>query len=68
MMVVALGILPLAKLILHKSSVRKSMLASARLGELMVTVGWVARREEDHVVAVAKRHELQAPKPDHRGQ
>jgi hypothetical protein len=39
-----------------------------RLGELMVAVGWVSRREEDHVVAVAKRHELQAPKPDHRGQ
>jgi hypothetical protein len=28
----------------------------------------VPGREEDHVVAVAKRHELQAPKPDHRGQ
>jgi hypothetical protein len=41
---------------------------SPKLGELMVTVGWVARREEDHVVAVAKRHELQAPKPDHCGQ
>jgi hypothetical protein len=41
---------------------------SPRLGELMVTVGWVPRQEEDHVVAVAKRHELQAPKPDHRGQ
>jgi hypothetical protein len=31
-------------------------------------VGWVPGREEDHVIAVAKRHELQAPKPDHRGQ
>jgi hypothetical protein len=41
---------------------------SPRLGELMVTVGWVPGWEEDHVVAVAKRHELQAPKPDHRGQ
>jgi hypothetical protein len=26
--------------------------------------GW----EEDHVIVVAKRHELQAPKPDHHGQ
>jgi hypothetical protein len=33
----------------------------------MVAVGWVSGREEDHVIA-AKRHELQAPKPDHRGQ
>jgi hypothetical protein len=41
---------------------------SPRLGELMVAVGWVPGREEDHVVAVAKGHELQAPKPDHRGQ
>jgi hypothetical protein len=41
---------------------------SPRLGELMVTVGWVPGREEDHVIAVAKRHELQAPELDHRGQ
>jgi hypothetical protein len=34
----------------------------------MVLIGRVSRREEDHVVTVAKRHELQAPKPDHRGQ
>jgi hypothetical protein len=34
----------------------------------VVPVGQVPRWEEDHVVAVAKRHELQAPKPDHRGQ
>jgi hypothetical protein len=34
----------------------------------VVPVGRVPRQEEDHVVAVAKRHELQAPKPDHRGQ
>jgi hypothetical protein len=34
----------------------------------MVAVGWVPGREEDHVVAMVKRHELQAPKPDHRGQ
>jgi hypothetical protein len=34
----------------------------------MVTISRVPRREEDHVVAVAKGHELQAPKPDHRGQ
>jgi hypothetical protein len=26
--------------------------------------GW----EEDHVIAVAEIHELQAPKPDHHGQ
>jgi hypothetical protein len=40
---------------------------SPRLGELVVVVGWVPGREEDHVVAVAKGHKLQAPKPDHRG-
>jgi hypothetical protein len=34
----------------------------------VVTIGRVPGREEVHVVAVAKRHELQAPKPDHRGQ
>jgi hypothetical protein len=28
----------------------------------------VSRQEEDHVIAVAKRHELQAPKPDHRSE
>jgi hypothetical protein len=38
------------------------------LGELVVTVGRVSGREEDHIIAVAKGHELQAPKPDHRGQ
>jgi hypothetical protein len=38
------------------------------LGELVVTVGRVSRQEEDHVIAVAKGHELQALKPDHRGQ
>jgi hypothetical protein len=38
------------------------------LGELVVTVSRVPRREEDHVIAVAKRHELQVPKLDHRGQ
>jgi hypothetical protein len=41
---------------------------SPRLGELVVAVGQVPGREEDHVVAVAKGHELQAPKLDHRGQ
>jgi hypothetical protein len=41
---------------------------SPRLGELVVRVGQVPRWEEDHVIAVAKRHELQTPKPDHRGQ
>jgi hypothetical protein len=41
---------------------------SPRLGELVVTVGRVSRREEDYVIAVAERHELQAPKPDHHGQ
>jgi hypothetical protein len=44
------------------------MQRSPRLGELMVAVGWVSGREEDHVVAIAKRHELQALKPNHRGQ
>jgi hypothetical protein len=34
----------------------------------MVAVGWVSGQEEDHVIAVAKRHELQPPKLDHRGQ
>jgi hypothetical protein len=34
----------------------------------MVTVGWVPGQEKDHVIAMTKRHELQAPKPDHRGQ
>jgi hypothetical protein len=41
--------------------------SSPKLGELVVMVGWVPRREEDHVIAIAKGHELQAPKPDHRG-
>jgi hypothetical protein len=41
---------------------------SPRLGEFVVTVGRVPGWEEDHVIAVAKRHELQAPKPDHCGQ
>jgi hypothetical protein len=40
---------------------------SPRLGELVVVVGWVPGREEDHVIAIAKGHELQAPKPDHHG-
>jgi hypothetical protein len=34
----------------------------------MVVVSRVLGREEDHVIAVAKGHELQAPKLDHRGQ
>jgi hypothetical protein len=41
---------------------------SPGLGELVVAVGWVPGQEEDHVIAVAKGHELQTPKPDHRGQ
>jgi hypothetical protein len=41
---------------------------SPRLGELVVPVGRVPRQEEDHVVAVANQHELQTPKPYHRGQ
>jgi hypothetical protein len=39
---------------------------SPALGELVVMVSWVSGREDDHVIAVAKRHELQAPKLDHR--
>jgi hypothetical protein len=39
-----------------------------RLGELVVPVGQVPGWEENHVVAMAKRHELQTPKLDHRGQ
>jgi hypothetical protein len=38
------------------------------LGELVIAVSWVSGQEEDHVIAIAERHELQAPKPDHRGQ
>jgi hypothetical protein len=38
------------------------------LGELVVAVGRVSRWQEDHVIAIAKGHELQAPKLDHRGQ
>jgi hypothetical protein len=34
----------------------------------VVHVSRVPGREEDHVVAMAKRHELQTPKPDHHGQ
>jgi hypothetical protein len=34
----------------------------------VVLVDQVPGQEEDHVVAVDKRHELQTPKPDHRGQ
>jgi hypothetical protein len=41
---------------------------SPRLGELVVIVSQVPGQEEDHVVTMAKGHELQAPKPDHRGQ
>jgi hypothetical protein len=41
---------------------------SPRMGELVVMVGWVSGQEEDHVIAVAKGHELQAPKLDHCGQ
>jgi hypothetical protein len=41
---------------------------SPRLGELVILVGRVPGQEEDHIVAMAKRHELQTPKPDHRGQ
>jgi hypothetical protein len=52
------------------SPMRAMVLAqrSPLLGELVVAVGWVSGREEDRVIAVAERHELQAPKPDHRGQ
>jgi hypothetical protein len=32
--------------------------SSPKLGELVVVVGWVPRWEEDHVIAVAKGHEL----------
>jgi hypothetical protein len=44
------------------------MQGSPRLRELEVPISRVPGREEDHVVAVAKRHELQAPKLDHCGQ
>jgi hypothetical protein len=38
---------------------------SPTLGEIVIAVSQVSRREEDHVIAIAKRHELQALKPDH---
>jgi hypothetical protein len=38
---------------------------SSSLGETIVSVRWVSRREEHHVVAEAKGHELEAPEPDH---
>jgi hypothetical protein len=41
---------------------------SPNLGELMVMVSRVPGWEEDHVVAIAKGHELQTPKPDHSSQ
>jgi hypothetical protein len=66
MMAVALGTPSLGGMCLTRATVPAQ--CSSRLGELMVTVGWVSGREEDHVIAIAKRHELQAPKPDHRGQ
>jgi hypothetical protein len=31
---------------------------SPRLGELVILVGWVPGQEEDHIIAIAKRHEL----------
>jgi hypothetical protein len=42
--------------------------SSPRLGELVVVIGWVPGWEEDHVVAVAKRHEFQTPEPNHSSQ
>jgi hypothetical protein len=39
---------------------------SPALGELVVVVSQVSRREEDHVIAVAEGHELQTSEPDHR--
>jgi hypothetical protein len=41
---------------------------SPRLGELVILIGRVPGWEEDHIVAITKRHELQTPEPDHRGQ
>jgi hypothetical protein len=41
---------------------------SPTLEEIVVAVNWVSGQEEDHVIAVAKGHELQAPKPDHRSE
>jgi hypothetical protein len=65
-MAVALGTPLLGDTCLTRATVPAQ--CSPRLGELMVAVGWVSGREEDHVIAIAKRHELQASKPDHRGQ
>jgi hypothetical protein len=31
---------------------------SPKLGELVVMVGWVSGQEKDHVIAIAKGHEL----------
>jgi hypothetical protein len=36
------------------------------LGETIVGVTWVSRREEHHVIVEAKGHELKTPEPDHR--
>jgi hypothetical protein len=66
MTVVALGSPSLGVACLTRATI--PMQRSPRLGELVVAVGRVSGREEDHVVVVAKRQELQAPKPDHRGQ
>jgi hypothetical protein len=65
-MAVALGSLSPGGACLMRATIPAQ--CSPRLGELVVTVGRVPRREKDHVVVVAKRYELQAPKPDHRGQ
>jgi hypothetical protein len=39
-----------------------------QVGRARGTVSRVPGREEDHVIAVAKGHELQVPQSDHRGQ
>jgi hypothetical protein len=65
-MAVALGSPPPSGACLTRAMIPAQ--GSPRLGELVVTLCRVPRREEDHVIAMAKGHELQAPKPDHCGQ
>jgi hypothetical protein len=38
------------------------------LGEMVVSVRWVSMREEHHVIAEAKGHELETLRPDHRAE
>jgi hypothetical protein len=39
-----------------------------RLGEMVVSISWVFRWEEHHVIVKAKRHELKTAKLDHHAE